>query len=123
MSGGASRVGARFLEGRAMDRHAVVIADPEGVIRFWSPGAEAAFGYGAAQAVGRTLDLIVPDEFRDAHWLGFRRAIASGSAGVEGMTSPFPVRRAGGEVAEVPGRLALVREPDGAVVAALVVFG
>ena len=43
-----------------MDQHAVVIADRSGAVRFWSPGAEALFGYPAREPVGQSLDLIVP---------------------------------------------------------------
>lgn len=105
-----------------MDSHAVVIADPAGVIRFWSPGAEGAFGYSAGQAVGGTLDLIVPPEFREAHWIGFRRAMETGAAEAEDAATPFPVRRADGEVVATPGRLTLMRDPRGQVIGAAVVF-
>jgi PAS domain S-box-containing protein len=100
----------------------VVITDCDGVIRFWSAGAEKAFGHPAAEAVGATLDLIVPPEFREAHWKGFRRAVETGVAAVEGEGTPFPVRHANGQVFAVPGRLTLVRQPQGAVVALLVAF-
>jgi PAS domain S-box-containing protein len=106
-----------------VDDNAVVIADAEGVIRFWSPGAERAFGYDAAEALGQTLDLIVPAEFQTQHWAGFRRALKTGAAAMDGQVGPFPVRRADGEVAPTPGRLTLVREPDGPVIGAMVVFG
>lgn len=105
-----------------MDKNAIVIAGPEGVIRFWNVGAEAAFGHAAGEAIGQTLDLIVPPEHRDAHWAGFRRAIASGVAQAEGQTSPFPVRLANGEIEIRQARLSLVREPEGQVIAAMVVF-
>jgi PAS domain S-box-containing protein len=101
---------------------AIVMADRDGRIVFWSPGAEAAFGYPASDAIGQSLDLIVPAEFQQDHWKGFRQAIESGAAAVEGQTSPFPVRVASGEVAPTPGRLTLVRRPDGAVVGAVVAF-
>ena len=106
-----------------MKNNAVVIADSDGVIRFWSPGAEAAFGHLASDAVGQTLALIVPEEYREAHWRGFRRAIEAGSAAAEGEPGPFPVLLADGEIVAFPGRLSLVREPAGGVVGALVVFG
>ncbi|HZZ37325.1 MAG TPA: PAS domain S-box protein [Caulobacteraceae bacterium] len=105
-----------------MDDNAVVIADADGVIRFWSAGAQKAFGYCAAQAVGETLELIVPAEYRDAHWAGFRRAVESGAAALEGQISPFPVLRADGDIATSPGRLTLVRRAGGQVIAAMVVF-
>jgi PAS domain S-box-containing protein len=105
-----------------VDNNAVVMADSVGVIRFWSEGAEKAFGYSATEAVGQPLDIIVPPEYREAHWKGFRRAVASGSAGVEGKPGPFPVRRANGDVATAQGTLTLIRQSEGKVIAAMVVF-
>ena len=105
-----------------MEAEALVIADQAGVIRVWSAGAEARFGWSGAQAVGGTLDLIVPPEHREAHWRGFRKAVESGVAQLEGQTSPFPVRHTDGAVREVAGRLTLVREPRGRVVAVVVAF-
>jgi PAS domain S-box-containing protein len=106
-----------------MDTDPIILADRTGVIRFWSEAATAAFGYGADEALGRTLDLIVPPDYREAHWNGFRRAVESGAAEVEGQAVPFPVRHADGKIAERPGRLSLIRRPEGGVVGALVVFG
>jgi PAS domain S-box-containing protein len=106
-----------------LQNNPIVIADTEGVIRFWSPGAEKSFGYSAAQCVGQTLDVIVPADYREAHWKGFRRAVASGHAGVEGLVTPFPVVKADGETVETPGRLTLLRQSSGEVIAAMVVFG
>jgi PAS domain-containing protein len=44
--------------------HAAVVADPEGVIRYWSEDARLLFGYEAEEAIGQSLDLIVPPAFR-----------------------------------------------------------
>src|SRR6266851_4736347 len=57
---------------------AIIFADCAGVIRLWNQGAEALFGYSAAEAVGQTLDLIVPAPSRTAHWAGFSRAVHQG---------------------------------------------
>ena len=54
---------------------AIIFADCRGVICLWNLSAETLFGYTAEEAVGNTLDLIVPEPFRDAHWAGFHRAI------------------------------------------------
>lgn len=105
-----------------MNNNAIVIADPEGVIRYWSAAAEAAFGHAVEAAIGRTLDLIVPAEYREAHWNGYRRAMASGVAEAEGQVSPFPVRLANGAIEPRQARLTLLRDPNGQVVAATVVF-
>lgn len=100
----------------------MVLVDLNGVIRLWSDGAERMFGYAAAEAVGQTLDLIIPPEYREAHWNGFRRAIASGQASVEGKVVPFPARHGTGDVIQRRGRLTLIRRPETEVVAAIMVF-
>jgi len=56
---------------------AVVATDREGDITFWNPGAERIFGFAASEAVGRSLDLIVPDNLRARHWAGYRRVMAT----------------------------------------------
>lgn len=57
---------------------AIIFADGEGVIRVWNRGAEALFGFAAAEAIGRSLDIIIPERFRQAHWSGYRKAIEGG---------------------------------------------
>ena len=58
--------------------HAVVSADREGIIRDWNETAEHIFGHSADQAIGQSLDLVVPEEERANHWRNFRRVMANG---------------------------------------------
>ncbi|HEX7329317.1 MAG TPA: PAS domain S-box protein [Casimicrobiaceae bacterium] len=57
---------------------AVIFADREGRIRLWNRGAELLFGYTAAEVLGASLDVIIPERLREAHWKGFDAALASG---------------------------------------------
>jgi PAS domain S-box-containing protein len=57
---------------------AVVICDREGVIRFWNTAAERFFGFTRADALGKSLDLIIPERLRQRHWAGFDKAMTSG---------------------------------------------
>jgi PAS domain S-box-containing protein len=57
---------------------AVVFADRDGVIRIWNRGAEAVFGFSANEVLGQSLDVIVPERLRAAHWVAFRRAVDGG---------------------------------------------
>jgi PAS domain S-box-containing protein len=59
---------------------AIVAADREGIIRFWNPGAERIFGYAGNEAIGRSLDLIVPERLRQRHWEGYRRTMHTGKS-------------------------------------------
>jgi PAS domain S-box-containing protein len=58
--------------------HAVVSADREGIIREWNETAAHIFGHSAGQAIGQSLDLVVPEEERANHWRNFRRVMATG---------------------------------------------
>ena len=57
---------------------AVIFTDREGVIQLWNRGAEVLFGFAADDVIGTRMDVIIPERFRQAHWEGFRRAVASG---------------------------------------------
>jgi PAS domain S-box-containing protein len=59
-------------------QEAVIVADRDGVIRLWNSSAEAMFGYPAEEAMGQTLDLIVPERQRPAHWEGFYEVMKTG---------------------------------------------
>lgn len=57
---------------------ALIFSDLEGIIRQWNPGAETVFGFPATEALGQSLDLIIPERMRKAHWDGFNKAIVRG---------------------------------------------
>jgi PAS domain S-box-containing protein len=59
---------------------AIVATDREGEITFWNPGAERIFGFTAGEAVGRSLDLIIPENLRARHWSGFRHTMETGTS-------------------------------------------
>lgn len=56
----------------------VVVANPKGEIIFWNPGAERIFGFAASEAMGKSLDLIVPEKQRERHWGGFDKTMRTG---------------------------------------------
>ncbi|KAA0888323.1 PAS domain-containing protein [Oryzomonas rubra] len=78
---------------------AILISDREGVIRFWNSGAEHMFGHSSAEAVGQSLDLIIPENLRARHWDGYRRVMASGETKYKtGLLSSPGVRQDGTRV-------------------------
>ncbi|MCL4540615.1 MAG: PAS domain S-box protein [Bacteroidetes bacterium] len=106
-----------------MEDHAIVFADTAGIIRYWSSGAEEFFGYTEAEAVGQSLDIIVPVEFRERHWAGFRAAMGTGVSRLNGAAHPgLPVQCKDGLVRQFPGRLILLRDPQGHAVGAVAVY-
>ena len=59
---------------------AIVAADKKGTIVFWNPGAERIFGFGASEAVGQSLDIIIPERLRKRHWDGYHQVMATGQS-------------------------------------------
>ena len=59
---------------------AIIATDRDGRITFWNPGAERIFGFTAADAVGESLDIIIPENLRARHWSGFRHTMATGTS-------------------------------------------
>jgi PAS domain S-box-containing protein len=59
---------------------AIVYADADGVIRRWNRGATRIFGFTEAEAVGRSLDLIIPANLRSRHWEGYRATMRTGQS-------------------------------------------
>jgi PAS domain S-box-containing protein len=76
---------------------AVVYADSEGVIRFWNGGATRIFGFAEAEAIGCSLDIIIPERLRPRHWEGFRTTMRTGqSRYAEGQMLSVPAVRKDG---------------------------
>ncbi len=63
---------------------AVIFADRSGTIRRWSRAAAALFGFAAVEALGQSLDLVIPVHLRAAHWRGFDAAMKDGALKLRG---------------------------------------
>ena len=95
---------------------ALVRSDPQGRIVEWDAGAAAFFGYSADEALGQSLDLIVPEEFRERHWHGFNNAVATGICRMDRATTNVPVRCKDGVVRPFPGRFVFLQDARDEVV-------
>ena len=96
---------------------ALVVADAEGIIRMWSDGAEALFGYPATDTLGRSVELLIPERFRERHWRAFHAAMATGVIEMDETTTPT-LHADGTEVNHV-GRLGLLKDREGATIGAV----
>lgn len=102
-------------------QEAVIYADLEGVIRLWNKGAEAVFGFTSDEAVGQSVDIIIPEKIRAAHWAGFNKAVAHGdilSAPGARMTRGL---KKNGEALYVEMSFAMVRNPGGDMIGSIAV--
>jgi PAS domain S-box-containing protein len=76
---------------------AIVYADAEGVIRMWNRGATRIFGFAEAEALGRSLDVIIPENLRERHWRGYRATMRTGQSRYgEGQLLSVPAVRKDG---------------------------
>jgi PAS domain S-box-containing protein len=71
---------------------AIIAADKDNIVRFWNPGAQRIFGYTCEEAIGQSLDIIIPERLRKRHWEGYRRVMAGGES-----------RYGHGDILAVPG--------------------
>ncbi|MGH2360088.1 MAG: PAS domain S-box protein [bacterium] len=92
---------------------AIIFADCAGVIRLWNHGAESLFGHRAEEAVGLTLDLIVPESYRTAHWAGFSRAVERGRFAQDDVLLTSRALTRDGRVIAVELSAAIIRSPSG----------
>ena len=91
---------------------AIIAATPDGSILLWNPGAERIFGYTEEEALGRTLDLIVPERFRARHWEGYRRVMRTGSTQYGSRVLRVPAERKDGQRVSIAFTVALLFTPS-----------
>ena len=92
---------------------AVIFGDTTGTIRRWNRAAGALFGYSAAQALGKKLDLIIPEHLRAAHWRGFEGAMTNGIMKLQGRPTLTRATHQTGRKLYVELTFALVRGEAG----------
>lgn len=100
---------------------AIVFADPQGVIRLWNHGAEVLFGFAAAEVIGSSLDVIIPERFRPAHWAGFHRAVASGRTRSGDSVRTTRALHQSGRKLYVDLSFAIVKDDSGSVIGSVAV--
>jgi PAS domain S-box-containing protein len=95
----------------------VIVADREGRITHWNRASEALFGFSAAEAIGQSLDLIVPERLRKAHWDGFDRALAAGATKYVGQVLTTRATHKDGRKLYVEFSFGMFTDETGAVTA------
>ena len=99
----------------------VVYADREGVIRLWNRGAETIFGYRRQDALGQTLDLIIPERWRARHWEGYRTVMQTGVTRYGIDLLAVPASRSDGTRISIEFSIILPTDRDGRVLGAVAV--
>jgi PAS domain S-box-containing protein len=101
---------------------ALVFAEPSGVVRIWNSAAESLFGHPASQAIGQSLDIVVPPDYRERHWAGYRAIMAATDGKIDRATLNVPALHRDGTIMRVTVRLLLVHDARDRVAGALAVF-
>lgn len=95
---------------------AIVFADREGNIRVWNSGAETIFGYSSEEAIGKSLDIIVPDKLRERHWEGYYKVMETGETRYGSELLKVPAAHKDGKRISVEFTIILVRDHQNEVI-------
>jgi PAS domain S-box-containing protein len=104
-----SKLAERILD-QAAD--AVVCSDRSGAIIRWNRASIALFGYSAEEALGQSVDLIIPEHLRAPHWSGFDAAMARGATKLEGRPTLTRALHKSGRRLYVEMSFAIVKGDD-----------
>ncbi|MGY0710422.1 PAS domain-containing protein [Azospirillum argentinense] len=107
------RLGLALLNSPA---EAIAYSDREGIIRFWNAGAERVFGFTADEALGQSLDIIIPDRQRQRHWDGYDQVMKTGESryGSGDLLSVSATRKDGTRIS-VEFTIVPLKDADGAM--------
>lgn len=92
---------------------AIMFSDREGIIRLWNGGAERMFGFTAGEALGQSLDLIIPENLRERHWDGYARVMLSGSSRYSTDLLSAPALRKDGVRISTEFSMVMVKDESG----------
>jgi len=95
---------------------AILFADRDGNIRVWNSGAETIFGYTSEEAIGKSLDLIVPEKLRERHWEGYQRVMETGQSRYGSELLKVPAIRKDGSTISVEFTILLVRNHQNEII-------
>jgi PAS domain S-box-containing protein len=97
----------------------LIVADREGRIVAWNRASESLFGFGAGEVMGKSLDVIIPEHLRDAHWQGYDRSLASGETKYVGQVMTTRAVHKDGRKLYVDFSFAMLKDEGGNVVGAM----
>jgi PAS domain S-box-containing protein len=92
---------------------AIVVTDAGGAITLWNPAAERMFGFRASEALGQSLDLIIPERLRGRHWEGFHKTMLTGQTKYGTDLLRVPAVDKGGRSLSIAFTVALLYDADG----------
>ena len=97
----------------------LIVSDREGRIVAWNRASESLFGFPAAEVMGKSLDIIIPEHLRDAHWQGYDRSLASGETKYAGKVMTTRAVHKDGRKLYVDFSFSMLKDGQGRVVGAM----
>ena len=94
---------------------AIIAADTDGKILLWNPAAERIFGFTAAEALGHSLDLIIPERLRHRHWEGYQGVMRTGQTRYGTEVLRVPALHKDGRALSIAFTVALLNAGDGGI--------
>lgn len=94
---------------------ALVVSDAGGAITLWNPAAERLFGHTQAQALGQSLDIIIPQRQQQRHWDGYHKTMATGHTRYGSDLLKVPAVHKDGHTLSIAFTVALLRDKEGKV--------
>ena len=91
---------------------AVIASDAKGAITLWNPAAERMFGYTEAEALGQSLDIIIPERLRGRHWEGYDKSMATGTSRYGHDLLRVPATHKDGSAMSIAFTVAMLFTPD-----------
>lgn len=96
---------------------AIVVTDASGAITFWNRAAERVFGYTESEALGQSMDLIIPERLRKRHWDGYHQTMRTGITKYGSDLLKVPAAHKDGRALSIAFTVALLAGADGKPVA------
>ena len=93
----------------------VIVCDAAGTIVFWNDAATRIFGFTQEDALGQSLDLIVPQRQQERHWDGYHKTMATGETRYGTDLLRVPALHKEGKPLSIAFTVALLHGPDGKV--------
>jgi PAS domain S-box-containing protein len=95
---------------------AIVATDRDGLITLWNAGATRIYGHSADEAIGQSLDLIIPENQRARHWAGYTEVMRTGkSRYADGATLAVPALRKDGKRISIEFTIVPLKDVTGAM--------
>ena len=93
----------------------IIVCDAAGTIVFWNKASERIFGFTQADALGQSLDLIIPQRQQQRHWDGYNQTMETGITRYGADLLKVPALHKDGRTLSIAFTVSLLQDADGKV--------